>query len=237
MTTDDLKTLHALIRSTGPENRRALFEELRKEFPIHHLEQEWHTTAEVILEAIARSGDLTKRGVRGVIAEASFKENIVNPLLQQGWQDKPITGNQAYDFLLDDSNGDIRIQVKMQRRKQQRPMLAIEANKRMFPLASNMWVVETQRTRGGKDNQGEATRPYRYGEFDLIAVSLYPSTNDWSKFRYTVAKWFIPDPESGDRVFKYQPVPKTPNEDWTDDLVESISWFRSGQKKRISKKS
>lgn len=41
-----------------------------------------------------------------------------------------------------------------------------------------MYVVETPRTRGGKDlTSGEDTRPYRYGEFDILAVSMHPSTN------------------------------------------------------------
>lgn len=230
----DLKNLSALLAGSNLEERRALFQKLREEFPIHALEKTWNTTAEIILEAIARSGDLTQRGVRGVIAEASFKECVVNQMTAQGWEDKPIPGEQSYDFLLGDASGDIRIQVKMQRRKEQRPMRASEANKRMFGSASDMWVVETQRTRGGKDNDGEATRPYRYGEFDLLAVSLHPSTNNWADFRFTVANWLIPDPDNNGRIFKYQPVPTAQNADWTDNLLECITWLRSQKQKCIS---
>jgi hypothetical protein len=233
MTTVDLKKLQTLLAGTSPDERRALAQQLRQEFPLHVLEQSWNTTAEVILEAIARSGDLTQRGVRGVIAESSFKTHVVDSLTSKGWQEKKIVGEQPYDFLIGDAAGDVRIQVKMQRRKEQRPMLAVEANKGMFPRATEMWVVETQRTRGGKDNQGKATRPYKFGEFDIIAVCLHPSTNDWSSFRYTVANWFIPERRNKGIIFKYQPVPKTPNDDWTDDFLKCISWFRVGQKKRI----
>ena len=31
---------------------------------------------------------------------------------------------------------------------------------------------------------GLATRPYRFGEFDILAVSMHPSTNDWNRFMY-----------------------------------------------------
>ena len=41
-------------------------------------------SAEVILEALARSGPLTIRGLRGVLAESAFEVNVVN--LLEGWQ-------------------------------------------------------------------------------------------------------------------------------------------------------
>ena len=102
----------------------------------------------------------------------------------------------------------------------------------MFSSAADMWVIETQRTRGGKDSKGNATRPYKFREFDILAVNLHPSTNDWSKFRYSVVRWLIPDPMNKAEIFKYQPVPRAPNDDWTDDLAECIRWFRSDRKKR-----
>jgi hypothetical protein len=196
MTSDDMNKINRILTALNLDERKALFQLLRPDLPIHPLEKKWSTTAEVILEAIERSGDLTQRGVRGLIAEASFKEHVVNPLVEAGWQEKAIVGNKPYDFLLEDEVGEVRVQVKMQRRKQHRPMLAVEANKSMFPNASDMWVVETQRTRGGKDSRGEATRPYKFGEFDVIAVSLHPSTNDWSTFRFAVATRLIPDPKN-----------------------------------------
>lgn len=233
MTEPDIARVRAILASVTPSERHLLWKELRHEFQIHELEKKWNVSAEVILEAIWRSGDLTQRGVRGVIAEASFMEFIVRPLLEQGWREVSSVSELAYDFLLADAEGAVSIQVKMQRQKAQRPMLAVEANKGVFGKAGDMWVVETQRTRGGKTNDGEDTRPYRFGEFDIIAVSLHPSTNDWSKFRYTVGSWLLPDPKQIGRIFKFQPVPTQKNDFWTDDFLVTVSWLRSRKSKRI----
>ena len=235
MTNVDLKKINALLGQCSRDERREMLRALRQEFPIHDLERKLNASAEVILEAIDRSSDLTLRGVRGVIAEAAFKEYVVNPMLEHGWKDIPIDGNPAFDFLLETPAGlRVKIQVKMQRQKTQRPMRAIEANRTLFAGASEMWVVETQKTRGGKDSEGNDTRPYRFGEFDVIAVSLHPSTNDWSQFFYTVGNWFIPDPADNSKIFKFQPVIMKPNDDWTDRLETCVAWFQSGTKKTIS---
>lgn len=234
MTNVDLKKINTLLSQCSPDERREMLRVLRKEFPIHDLERKLNTSAEVILEAIDRSPDLTFRGVRGVIAEAAFKEYIINPMVERGWKDVPINGNPAFDFLLETPSGlKVKIQVKMQRMKKKQPMRAIQANKKLFGAASEMWVVETQKTRGGKDSEGNDTRPYRFGEFDIIAVSLHPSTNNWSKFCYTVANWFIPDPANTAKVFKFQPVAMNVNDDWTDRLETCVEWFESGVKKTI----
>lgn len=234
MTNVDFKKITALLSQCSSEDRRELLRMLRQEFPIHELEKKLNISAEVILEAIDRSSDLTLRGVRGVIAEAAFKNHVVDSLVQRGWKDVTIDGNPAFDFLVETPSGmRAKIQVKMQRMKNKQPMRAIAANKKLFNSASEMWVVETQKTRGGKDNQGSDTRPYRFGEFDVIAVSLHPSTNDWSKFRYSVANWLIPDPKDADKIFKFQPVAMSANDDWADSLETCIEWFKSGARKTI----
>ena len=234
MTSVDLEKINQLLDQCSRDERREMLRILRQEFPIHELERKLNTSAEVILEAIDRSSDLTLRGVRGVIAEAAFKEHIVIPLVEQGWKDLPINGNPSFDFLLGPPSGlDAKIQVKMQRKKNQLPMRAIAANKKLFGAAAEMWVVETQKTRGGKDGEGKATRPYRFGEFDIIAVSLHPSSNDWSQFRYTVANWLIPDPQDAELIFKFQPVATSANDDWTDRLETCVEWLESGMKKTI----
>ncbi len=46
---------------------------LRKRLVLHPLESEWDINAETILSAIRRSSDLTLRGIRGIIAEATFE--------------------------------------------------------------------------------------------------------------------------------------------------------------------
>ena len=218
-----------ILDACSEAQKREIFEYLRREFPIHPLEAKLNARAELILEAIDRASDLTLRGMRGVIAEAAFKLNVIASL--RGWREKTLKGDFSYDFLLGDSTGDVRIQVKMQRLKDHRPMMANQGYKY---LPTDMYVVETQRTRGGIDPQTkQQTRPYRFGEFDILAVSMHPSTNDWSAFRYTVCDWLIPRPEDTKLMLKFQPVAKTPDLNWTDDFNQCVSWLRSGQKKRI----
>jgi hypothetical protein len=218
-----------LLEACTEAQRREVFNYLRKEFQIHPLETKLNTQAEVILEAIDRASDLTLRGIRGVIAEAAFKLNVVASL--RDWRNDTLGDDFPYDFRLRDSTGTVRVQVKMQRLKGHRPMMA---NKGYAFLPDNMYVVETQRTRGGTDPRThEQTRPYRFGEFDILAVSMHPSTNDWSAFMYTVSNWLVPRPENAKLILKFQPVAKVPNETWTNDFSQCVKWFRSGQEKQI----
>ncbi len=169
------------------------------------------------------------RGLRGVLAEAAFGVHVVAPLMALGWSSLPSIKDPPYDYLLDDGQGPVKVQVKLQRSRAGRPMLASEASRRYSPA---MHVVETQRTRGGK-LKGEETRPYRFGEFDIMVVAIQPSTLDWNHFRCTVADWLVPRLESDLQIAKFQPVAIDPNEDWTGDFTEVMRWFRSGLKKTI----
>lgn len=226
----EFEQVKELIEKCTVEQRREIFQTLRKQFSIHPLEAELNTQAEIILEAIHKSSDLTLRGIRGVIAQAAFEVNVTVKLT--GWRVIPVKGDPPYDSILRDTQGDIKIQVKMQRLKEHRPMMAKEAYKYLSP---NMYVVETQRTRGGKNPKtGTDTRPYKFGEFDILAVSLHPSTNDWTTFLYTVQRWLISSDKDASAVLKFQPVPLQPNQDWSSDLLECIRWFRSGDEKTIS---
>ncbi|MDD5200540.1 MAG: hypothetical protein PHC88_12150 [Terrimicrobiaceae bacterium] len=129
--------------------------------------------AEVILEALDRAGALTLRGIRGIIGEATFVREVAPSLA--GWEDVTPPGDLPYDSALKDSISTVRVQVKMQRR-----------------AAGTAWirngaaVVEVQRTRGGKRN-GEDTRPYRFGEFDILAVCMEPSHARWNSYQSAVA--------------------------------------------------
>jgi hypothetical protein len=78
--------LDSLKRAT-PAQREMIFRKLREEFPLHPLEAEWNTSAEAILEAISRSPDLTQRGIRGILAEASFFTLVYPTLQRHGWTD------------------------------------------------------------------------------------------------------------------------------------------------------
>ena len=225
----DVEKIKHLLDSLTDDQCREILEHLRDRVPIHPIEAKLNTRAEVILEAIDRASDLTLRGVRGIIAEAAFAIGVVSKL--EGWREVSLSSDMPYDFLLEDAVGQVRVQVKMQRRVSGRPMRASEASRLLSP---DMFVVETQRTRGGVDRStGEDTRPYRFGEFDLIAVSMHPSTNDWDSFMYTVGNWLLPRQDNPILLMKFQPVSPEPNEDWTSDFLTCVSWLRSGKKKRI----
>lgn len=226
MTKNNLQAIKAALAAVTQENRKQVFEMLRDEFPIHDLEKQWNVRAEIILEAIARASDLTKRGIRGVIAEASFNQYVVIPRLLKGWKDETPEGDIPFDFRLIDTSGPVRVQVKMQRLEKQIP-------KRWRSL-SGYFVVETQKTRSGKDSLGKDTRPYRFGEFDILAVSLHPSTGDWTKFAYTVADWLLPREDDASQIAVFQPVCAVPNEDWCDNFDTAVSWFRQKTKRKIS---
>ena len=144
-----------------------------------------------------------------------------NPLFKNG-PDHP------FDFLLVDKVGPVKIQVKMQRLEKKVP--------KHWGRNSQFYVVETQKTRSGKDRKGGSTRPYQFGEFDLLAVSLHPSGGDWTKFRYTVADWLFPRSKTGKNrklVQVFQPVPIAANADWCDDFETAVGAFRNGKKKTI----
>ena len=101
-------------------------------------------------------------------------------------------------------------------------------------LPADMYVVETQRTRRGSNKKtGGSTRPYRFGEFDLLAVAMYPSTHEWNTFMYTVADWLLPGLADASEILKFQPVATTPDDDWTDSLHTAVGWLRSGVKKKL----
>lgn len=224
-----LDEIKRLLELCDKDQRSELFRYLRNEFTIHPIETDLNTQAEVILEAISRSSDLTLRGIRGIIAEAAFAVNVLAGL--DGWTDRTEPGDHSYDFLLSDDRGDVRVQVKLQRLKAQQPMMANQGYK--F-LPSDMYVVETQRTRGGIDPiTGTDTRPYKFNEFDILAVSLHPSTNNWNHFLYTVADWLIPRDDNPACLLKFQPVSVTPSQYWTDDLRSCINWCRSGKQMNL----
>jgi hypothetical protein len=224
--TEEIKRL---LRLCSPAQRLEIFRSLRQEFPIHPLEVQLHTEAEVILEAIHRAAGLTLRMIRGVIAEAAFRVEVIERL--RGWRDTTPSGDRSYDFRLEDKQGTVRVQVKLQRSKEGRPM---PANKAFRSFPTDMYVLETQKTRAGrKRKNGGSTRPYRFGEFDILAAAMQPSTNRWDSFLYTVAAWLLPSLTDAAAIRKFQPVPGKPNEDWTDDFRTVVGWVRSGVKKTI----
>ena len=222
-----------LIQDLNDEDRRAVFSFLRELLPVHPLEQQWGTTAEAILTAIARSSDLTLRGVRGILAEATFENAVLPQLRVLGWSPRPIVGNQTNDFVLERSTSQVRIQVKLQRREAGVPKEYSRKGRASLRCPTGtMHVVEVQKTRSGQ-KKGERTRPCRFGDFDVLAVNLHPSTGNWGTFMYTVGSWLLPRPGDQALIEIFQPVPITPDDYWTDDLVRCIEWFSSGKERKL----
>lgn len=223
----DKSEILKLIEALPEAEQRAVLATLRQKIPIHAMEKTLMAPAETILEAIARSSDLTVRGIEGIIAESSFIIEVVPTF--KGWVETETHGDLAYDFLLTDGGGDVRVQVKMQRRKARKPLMANEQLKR-WP--ADHFVAETQRTRSGKKGETK-TRPYRFGSFDILAISMGASQGRWSAFMYTVESWLLPSAKDATCLSTYQPVPPTPTDFWTDDFLTCVKWFRSGEVKRV----
>lgn len=215
--------IRALLEKCTAEERSAVFRGLRATHAIHEFEAIIGAPAEMILEAVHRAPELTRRMLRGVIADAAFRTFTVAALALDGWRDITPAGNFAYDYMLDDGEGPISVQVKLQRSERGAPVVK-SGNRFLFD--SDAFMTETQKTRTGTDGEENQTRPYRYGEFDVLAVSMQPSSGKWDGFKYTLGRWLLPGKKSGEMA-TLQPVAKVPNEFWTDDFRVAARWFRS----------
>jgi hypothetical protein len=210
----EVQEIQRLLANCSDEQRRQVFNSLRATIPIHPFEAAVNAKAEIILEALARAPDLTIRGIRGIIGEATFAIEVAGKL--RGWRDVTPTGNHSYDTALADTAGTVRVQVKMQRRQNFKPL-----------IKNGQGIVEVQRTRGGK-RAGQDTRPYRFGEFDILAVCMEPSHGKWNSFLYVPERWLLPRPEDSKLVMILQHVPLTPDAIWTDDFDEAVRRLRAG---------
>lgn len=185
---------------------------------------------ELILKAVLRGGPLFLRGLRGALAEAAFEDSVVPRLRRSGWRFGPIIGDPPYDFLPQDDVGEVRIQVKMQRRKGTLPM--------RFPRSGNadLHAVETWRTRTGEDTDGNPTRYYAFGSFDILAVCLQASdaARRWEVFAYTLERWCMPHEDDPRFLRKLQPVGLDPEGYWTLDINQAIHWLRRGEQRSLA---
>lgn len=231
MDVDPANQIRQILDACTPEQRSRIIKLLRTEYQIHRIEREWRTSAEVVLEALARSGELTRRMFKGILAEAAFKVEVIDKLA--GWEDVTPPGMHAYDFAVERLEERITIQAKLRRKEAGEPFMYRVPGKR--GSTSMFYVVETQKSRKGVHRtSGASTRPYRFGEFDILAVSMEPATGDWSQFRFTVANWLIPRQTDPSLIAVYQPVSLEPNADWTNRLPIAIEWHRSKTKKTVS---
>lgn len=222
-----------LVDSLSSDEKARLLRHLRGLVPPHPMEERLKASAETLLEAIGRASPLTIRGIEGILAEASFAMEILPTLASWDVVTPPL--DAAFDFWLKRNSSDqqIRVQVKMQRRRNHQPWMANEVMKSTRKWPPSFYVVEVQRTRSGETAAGTGTRPYRFEEFDLLAVSLGAAKGRWRDFVYTVANWLLPDPANQAQILKYQPVSPERNGDWTTDFDEAADWFRSGRTKTI----
>ena len=218
-----LAAIRELIAQCAPEEQAALFRELRARHLIHEFEEVMGAPAEMILEAVHRAPELTRRMLRGVIADAAFRQFAVLPLAAAGWRDVTPVGNFAFDYKLDDGAGPVTVQVKLQRSERGAPV--VRRGER-YGFGDSVHIVETQKTRTGTDGDDNQTRPYRYGEFDLLAVSMQPSTGRWDRYMYTLGRWLLPGRSPGEMA-TLQPVAMSPNDFWTDDFRTAAQWFRT----------
>ena len=243
--TESVEAIERLLAACSMDEQKAIRQYLSMVAP-HPLEREWGIGGDMILTAIQRSSDLTRRGVRGIIAEAVFEHSVLPSLVDSDWKSGTIIGNLSYDAYLERDGKQARIQIKLQRLEKGVPKL-------YFPKhyqEGSLYVVEVQKTRSGEKTTKQSlqvvdavlevndtitvqTRPYRFGDFDILAVNMHPSCGDWSSFRYTVASWLLP--RSGDQaaIEIFQPVASKPNDVWTDDLATCLRWFESGKQRSV----
>lgn len=220
-----LETVRNLMSQCSPEDRRAVFLELRATHQIHEFEQVIGAPAEMILEAVHRAPELTRRMLRGVVGDAAFRTYVV-PALSPTWSDATEEGNFPYDYRMRDALGDVTVQVKLQRSEKGAPVVRRDR----YGFGADVFIVETQKTRTGSDGD-EKTRPYRYGEFDVLAVSMQPSTGSWKEFRYTLGRWLIPGKRAGE-IATLQPVAMSRNGYWTYDFSVAAGWFRAADARK-----
>lgn len=241
--TDRVDEVKALLAQMTMTEKRQVLLHLRSLLPPHPMEERLMLSSDAMLEALARSGDLTIRMIRGIFAEAAFASDVL-PIIPAGWHELKTDGaDPPYDFLLTDhpsldatavpDAAKVRVQVKMQRSENKVPLPANKVWSSRVKWPSDHWIVEVQRSRKG-ERGGESTRPYRFGEFDILAVSLGPSVGRWSAFIYTVERWLLPDSKNPANILTFQPVAPSDNDCWTSDLMIAVEWFRGGKLGRIN---
>lgn len=237
---ETIESIKNLIGRCCPEEQKALRSYFAELFP-HPIEERWGIDSDTILNAILRSSDLTKRGVRGIIAEAVFVDEVIPSVRSLGWTAAEISNDLPYDVELRNGEKSARIQVKLQRLEKHEPKL-------YYPKVYGeraLFVVEVQKTRSGektvKENlpgSGEkltvsksvttSTRPYRFGDFDILAVNMHPSSGNWKSFRYALASSLLPRQKHPALIEIFQPVAARSSEAWTDDLATCLRWMEEG---------
>lgn len=176
---------------------------------MHPLELKLGVNSGIIMDAIHAAPDLTQRGLRGIIAEHQFKKLVLDKLPLPWFQAK--IGDSAVDFALSDGHGGhyLTIQCKMQTLRAGKP----HCDKWGRPM------VETQKTR--MRGRGRAkTRLYNYGDFDILAVCLWPSTGNWEDFIYASSAHLTPAKRKPGSMAAWQTI--TAETTWLKDLPKML---------------
>jgi hypothetical protein len=242
---ESLEALKKVIDECSQEERKELFQFLRARLPLHPLEIEWAIDGDDVLSSLYRATDLSKRGVRGLIAEFVFERDVLPSVRENGWKLVSIPkGDWPYDSLVERDGKQASIQIKLQRLEAGHPKRFWEKTYKDLVY----YDVEVQKTRTGKKRspKGSApsveqqalpnsidTRPYPFGAFDILAVNMQPATKKWSEFRFTVANWLLERPDSPSLIEIHQPVALIPDNAWTDNLSTCLEWFLRGEDKKI----
>lgn len=186
--------------------------------------------------------------MRGIIAEAVFENTVLPSLIKSGWTAAVLDGDFSYDVRLNKGTRSARIQIKLQRLEKGTPKLYYPKHYER----GSLYVAEVQKTRNGvtttmvtlpasgevletTESVTQKTRPYRFGDFDVLAVNMHPSSRDWNSFRYTVASWLLPRVSDPAEMAIMQPVASLANNVWTDDLSTCLDWLESGDQRTVLK--
>lgn len=211
---EDFNKLLSILKRCDKSQLDVLTKHLNIQPFTHPLENVINAKAEILLDSLMRSSYITLNGIRGIIAESTFNTIVVKD--SKKWKDIPAGAQNPYDFILEDNIGQVRIQIKLQRKLDNLPWIRKDG----------CAVVETERTRSGKTKDGESSRPYRYGEFDLLGVCMEPSHSMWESFLYIPQKYLEPHKDNIKFLNKLQSVPLTPKNNWTNNLDEAVDLFR-----------
>lgn len=163
----------------------------------HPLEVKYDLTAQELLDAIDRRFRL-KVALEGAVAEVHFERKL-KVAVKEGWladyESHDVDGMHDFTFITLKGTK-VRVEVKTVRK------------------GSNL-QVELQKTRAAKGDP--SSRYYDLEHFDVVAVCMGRSTEDWSQFMYTIASRL---PSHKDYVGKLRVMHPIENPEG-----EPIRWF------------
>ncbi len=144
-------------------------------------------------------------------------------------------GRSSVRFCASQEGKELRIQVKLQRKEAGGADEFSERKRTALHKAlDQLFCVEVRKTRSG-ETKGKATRPSHFGDFDILAVNLHPSTDDWRRFIFTPGKWLLPREKDPELIEIFQPVPQAPDSYWTDDLETCVKWYQDDNPRTLYK--